>query len=80
MNDFMGSGGLANGGKLVARGETLLHMSGLLGNPKSSLSRLLWTHKNPPETEFGFQLELAAGLIVLELLPSIPCSKPEVGA
>lgn len=79
MNDFMGSGGLANGGKLVARGRDSLACVKASWQPKG-LSRLLWTHKNLPETGFGFQLELAAGLIVLELLPSIPCGKSEVGA
>lgn len=55
-------------------------MSRLLGSSENSLSRLLWTQENLPETGFRFQLELAAGLIVLELLPSVPCSKSKVGA
>lgn len=37
------------------------------GSPERSLSRLLWTHKNVPETEFGFLLDLSAALIALEL-------------
>lgn len=61
-------------------GGTLLHMSRLLGSPENSLSRLLWTRENLPEIGFGFQLELAAGLIVLELLLSVPRSKSKVGA
>lgn len=61
-------------------GGTLLHMSRLFGSPESGLSRLLWTHKNVPETEFGFLLlALTAGLIAPELLPSIPSGKPGVG-
>lgn len=50
-------------------------MSRLLGSPKSRLSRLLCTHKGLPETGFGFQPGLAAGLIALETLPSIPSRK-----
>lgn len=61
-------------------GGTLSHMSRRLGSPVNSLSRLLWTRENIPEIGFGFQLELAAGLIVLELLLSVPCSKSKVGA
>lgn len=37
------------------------------GSPECSLSRLLWTHKNVPETKFGFLLDLTAALIALEL-------------
>lgn len=36
------------------------------GSPERSLSRSLWTHKNVPETEFGFLLDLTAALIALE--------------
>lgn len=67
-------------GSWLPLGGTLLHMSRLLGSPENSLSRLLWTQENLPEIGFGFQLELAAGLIVLELLLSVPSSKSKVGA
>lgn len=39
----------------------------VFGSPERSLSRLLWTHKNVPETEFGFLLDRTAALIALEL-------------
>lgn len=38
----------------------------VFGSPERSLSRLLWTHKNVPETEFGFLLDHTAALIALE--------------
>lgn len=46
------------------------------GSLERSLSRLLWTHKNVPETEFGFLLDLTAALIAPELLQKKPPSKP----
>lgn len=61
-------------------GGTSCICRGFFGSPESGLSRLLWTHKNVPETEFGFLLlALTAGLIAPELLPSIPSGKPGVG-
>lgn len=78
MNDFMGRGWLVKCRKLVGRGCNLLEYEEVFGIPGSSLSCLLWTHKNVPETEFGFLLDLTATLIALELLPSTRSSKPMV--
>lgn len=78
MNDFMGRVGLVKGRKLVGRGRNPLAYVEVFGSPESSLSRFLWTHKNVPETEFGFLLELTATLIALGLLPSKPSSNMAV--
>lgn len=72
MNDFVGSGRLVKGRKLVGRGWNPLAYVEVFGSPESSLSRLLWTRKNVPETEYGFLLDLPATLIALELLLSKP--------
>lgn len=49
---------------------------GVFGSLERSLSCLLWTHKNVPETEFGFLLNLPAALIALELFQSKPPRQP----
>lgn len=78
MNDFMGRGWLVKCRKLVGCGRNPLEYEEVFGIAESSLSRMLWTHKNVPETEFGFLLDLTATLIALELLPSTRSSKPMV--
>lgn len=73
MNDFMGSCRLVKGRKLAGRGWKSFEYVEVLGSAESSLSCLLWTHKNLPETEFVF---LTATLIALEQLPSKRSNKP----
>lgn len=63
-------------GSEPGRGWNPLYIAEVFGSLERSLSRLLWTHKNVPETEFGFLLDLTAALIALELLQSKPPSKP----
>lgn len=77
MSDFTASRLLASGGKLLASGHGSLAHVKASWQPGKSLSRLLWAQENLPETGFGFQLELAAELIGLKLLPIAPCSKYE---
>lgn len=76
VNDFMGNGRWVEGRKLAGCGWNPVVYVEVFGSPESSLSRLLWTHKNVPETEFGFLLDLTAALIAPELLQSKPPSKP----
>lgn len=76
VNDFMGNGRWVEGRKLAGSGWNPLVYVEIVGSPESSLSRLLWTHKNVPETELEFLLDLTAALIALELLQSKPPSKP----
>lgn len=78
MNDFMGRVGLVKGRKLVGRGRNSLTYVKVFGSTESGLSRFLWTHKNVPETEFGFLLDLTATLIALGLLLSKPSSNMAV--
>lgn len=58
--------------------EPLVYVE-VFGSLERRLSRLLWTHKNVPETEFGFLLDLTVALIALEQLQSKPPSEPTAG-
>ncbi len=55
------------GRKLAGRGWNPLEYVEAFGSTENSLSRLLWTHKNVPETEFRFLLDLTIAVIALEL-------------